>query len=223
MDIINYVLDFICFGKNDILPDFFDVLFFLFAEYDCLFSLYDTADSKFVHTNWTHSQLKNKGDPVVWCAHRGMFIPFASGHKRCTQKLSDFCSKPKSCPKRKRKGLKDHGDLKKKCWRRFLLGEALPVAVSTEDKYFICQRFAEDTEFARIFGGKSMYATVYDTRNKIPLISFGRFSNLGDESWPAVPSMMERGELPYMLCHLIDQWYFKCAFLIRMARKLKVQ
>ena len=44
-----------------------------------------------------------------------------------------------------------------------------------------------------------MYATVYDTRNKIPLISFGRFNNLGDESWPAVPSMMERGELPYML------------------------
>lgn len=162
-------------------------------DYDCLFSLYDTSDSKFVHTNWTHAQLINKGDPVVWCAHRGMFIPFSSGHKRCTQKLSDFCAKPKSCGKRKRKGLKDRGDFKKKCWKKFLLGETLPAALPTHDKYFICQRFADDTEFAHIFGSKSLYGTIYDTRNKIPLISFGRSNSLGDDSWPAVPSMIERG------------------------------
>lgn len=169
--------------------------FLLFAEYECLFSLYDTSDSKFVHTNWTHVQLINKGDPVVWCAHRGMFIPFSSGHKRCTQKLTDFCAKPKSCGKRKRKGLKDRGDFKKKCWKKFLLGETLPAALPTRDKYFICQRFADDTEFAQIFGTKSMYGTIYDTRNKIPLISFGRFNSLGDGSWPAVSSMLERGEI----------------------------
>lgn len=170
-------------------------IFLLFTEYDCLFSLYDTSDSKFVHTNWTHAQLINKGDPVVWCAHRGMFIPFSSGHKRCTQKLTDFCAKPKSCGKRRRKGLKDRGDFKKKCWKKFLLGETLPAALPTHEKYFICQRFADDTEFAQIFGTKSMYGTIYDTRNKIPLISFGRFNSLGDDSWPAVSSMIERGEI----------------------------
>ncbi|XP_062582447.1 uncharacterized protein LOC134244193 isoform X2 [Saccostrea cucullata] len=162
-------------------------------DYDCMFSLYDTAESKFVHTNWTLNQLLNKGDPVVWCAHRGMFVPFVSANQRCSHHLKDFCNKPKVCAQKKRKGLKDRGDFKKKCWKKFLLGESLPVALPLHDKYFICQRFADETEFAHIFGNKPLFTTVYDTKRKIPLISFGRFSSLGDKSWPAVPTMIEKG------------------------------
>lgn len=167
-------------------------------EVECKFSLYDAGLQKFVHSNWTWKTLKEKGDQVIWCNHRAIFVPFSSTPKHCHDKLEAFCKKETVCRPRK-KIMKNKGDRKHKCWKKFLLDEVSPKGFpNVSDKYHVCQRFAPGTEFADIFGPKStQFATIYDTVRRTPLMSFARFKDLGDSLRPTLPFMLEKGLLPF--------------------------
>ncbi|OWF35477.1 endonuclease domain-containing 1 protein-like [Mizuhopecten yessoensis] len=166
-------------------------------EVDCKFSLYDAGLQKFVHSNWTWRTLTEKGDQVIWCNHRAIFIPFSSAPRHCQDKLEDFCKKETEC-RPKKKIMKNKGDRKHKCWKKFLLDEVSPKGFpNISEKYHVCQRFAPGTEFADIFGPKStQFATVYDTEKRGPVMSFARFKDLGDSLRPTLSFMLEKGLLP---------------------------
>ncbi|KAK3102867.1 hypothetical protein FSP39_014531 [Pinctada imbricata] len=133
----------------------------------------------------------DKADKVVWCGHRGMFVPFTSPHKTCSQKLHEFCTPKKECDPVKRK-LKNKGNKKHKCWKEFVLGENLPSGLPIEDSLYICQKFAAGTDYAGVYGERANYLTLYDRQEKTPFISFGKFSEVGQTTWPAVPHMVEK-------------------------------
>lgn len=63
------------------------------------------------------------------------------------------------------------------------------------EMYFICQKFAERSTPANVFGTKeTYYGTIYNTADRVPLMSFGRFKDLGDESVPVMTYMIEKGK-----------------------------
>lgn len=90
--------------------------------------------------------------------------------------------------------MKSKGNLKHNCWRNFLLGDELPTGFpGIHDKYYICQHFARKDSFLGSSSKKPFYGTIYDTSQRIPMMSFGRFRNLSDTSVPVMKFMLEKG------------------------------
>ncbi|CAC5389953.1 unnamed protein product [Mytilus coruscus] len=54
-------------------------------------------------------------------------------------------------------------------------------------------RFAQDDTYIGSTSRKAFYGTVYDTKQQIPLMSFGRLRNLSDTSKPLMKFMIEKG------------------------------
>lgn len=161
---------------------------------DCTFSLYDISVAKYVHKSWTIDDLDVKGDKTIWCKNRDRFVPFYESSKLCRSTLEKFCTEPEKCNQQKKEKLKSKGNLKHNCWKKFLLGNELPKGFpGVRDKYFICQRFAREDSYLGSVSRKSFYGTVYDTKQRIPLMSFGRFRNFSDTAKPAIDFMIEKG------------------------------
>lgn len=58
----------------------------------------------------------------------------------------------------------------------------------------ICQRFDKESKLGKSFGQKdAYYATLYDTKKRLPAVSMVTVRALGDEKWPNIPFMIERG------------------------------
>ena len=75
-----------------------------------------------------------------------------------------------------------------------MLGDQLPTGFpGLNDKYFICQKFAQDESYLGSSLKRSYYGTVYDTKQRIPVMSFGRFRNLSDSAEPMLEYMIEKG------------------------------
>ncbi|XP_071121332.1 uncharacterized protein [Mytilus edulis] len=161
---------------------------------DCEYSLYDIGIAKFIHKKWTIDDLDAKGDKNVWCRNRDRFVPFFDSTKQCSGTLEKFCQESEKCIRKKKNILKSKGNLKHNCWKKFLLGDQLPTGFpGIYDKYFICQRFAQDGTYIGSTSRKAFYGTVYDTKQRIPLMSFGRLRNLSDTSKPLMKFMIEKG------------------------------
>lgn len=138
--------------------------------------------------------LDTKGDRVVWCDNRDRFVPFYESTKKCSLALNRFCKHSEKCSQKKKEKLKSRGNYRHNCWRKFLLGNKLPNGFpGMDDKYFLCQRFARNDGGSPVTTRRAFYGTIYDTRNRIPLMSFGRFKNLSDTSKPVMDFMIEQG------------------------------
>lgn len=161
---------------------------------DCEYSLYDINIGKFIHKAWTIDDLDIKGDKTVWCKNRDRFIPFYDSTKQCHSTLERFCEESAKCHQKKKEKLKSKGNLKHNCWRKFLLGDELPAGFpGIHDKYYLCQHFARKDSYLGSSSKKPFYGTIYDTRQRIPMMSFGRFRNLSDTSIPVMKFMLEKG------------------------------
>lgn len=166
---------------------------------DCEYSLYDIGIAKFIHKKWTIDDLDAKGDKNVWCRNRDRFVPFFDSTKQCSGTLEKFCQESEKCIRKKKNILKSKGNLKHNCWKKFLLGDQLPTGFpGIYDKYFICQRFAQDDTYIGSTSRKAFYGTVYDTKQRIPLMSFGRLRNLSDTSKPLMKFMIEKGKFIHL-------------------------
>lgn len=95
--------------------------------------------------------------------------------------------------------------------------EGFPAAGSQQ---LICQRFDKDGIYGQAFGHKTVhYATLYDTKRRLPVISMTTASSLGDKKWPAVPFMIEKSEFNdmYFFCNkMLYQIGFESLYLGNM-------
>ena len=75
------------------------------------------------------------------------------------------------------------------------LGDMLPEGFpDTGRNHVICQRFDKESRFGKTLGYKdAYYVTLYDTHKRIPLASMVTVRSLGDNKWPDIPFMVERG------------------------------
>lgn len=138
--------------------------------------------------------LEMKGDKVIWCHSQDRFVSFYDSTKKCSYVLDRFCRQSEKCSQKKKEKLKSRGNFRHNCWKKFLLGNKLPRGFpGMEDKYFLCQRFARDETDSIVATRRAFYGTVYDTGNRTPFMSFGRFKNLSDTSKPIMDFMIERG------------------------------
>ena len=89
----------------------------------CEYTLYDL---KYNMPIWPTLNTDNlmEADSMMWCEQGDKYIPFYTPTERCLNNLMVFCKSHASCKyeKRQRKELKNKGDLKKECWRNFVLG-----------------------------------------------------------------------------------------------------
>lgn len=73
-----------------------------------------------------------------------------------------------------------------------VLPDGIPFDGSSK---LICQRFSRDSMLGKTFGYKDdLYATLYDTGGRMPVISMATVQVLGDDKWPHVPYMVEQGK-----------------------------
>ena len=77
-----------------------------------------------------------------------------------------------------------------------------PVGIPISDRQqMICQIFDKKSQLGGVIGGNTVYyATLYDTIKRMPMVSSVRTESVGDNTWPAVPYMIEQGMWQWCSC-----------------------
>ena len=71
----------------------------------------------------------------------------------------------------------------------------------SDRQQMICQIFDKKSQLGEVIGGnKVYYATLYDTIKRMPIVSSVRTESVGDNTWPAVPYMIEQGMWQWCSC-----------------------
>lgn len=161
----------------------------------CTFSLFDLKHGKYVVTLWSLTRLVTQAKVKRWCERSNDYLVLISPHAHCRRYYKDLCHVSMRC-----KGSRDppraRGDFGEGCWRQFVYGGQLSVGLSNRQTivYLICQRFAANSALGKVFGHKrSHFATLYDTKERGPVVSFTALTELGDTAWPDTRYFIEHG------------------------------
>lgn len=189
--------------KIDALQDPFE------QQDDCQYTLYDVKYKMAIGNTLNTIQLY-QADRKLWCGDKNMYIPFYTPTERCKENIEGFCKMNDVCTYEKAdKTKKDKTFSKKACWKPFVLGGTLPQGIPTYNSLqMICQKFAEDTKLGAAIGHKDThYATIYDTERRLPLVSMVTVRFLGEDKWPSIPYMIEKGFIDEE--QSLVTWFFK--------------
>ncbi|KAL4224858.1 Endonuclease domain-containing 1 protein [Mactra antiquata] len=179
---------------------------------NCEYSLYDVTYRMTIGNTLTTAELY-QADRKLWCTARDKYVPFYSPHQRCYNNMEKFCKETTRCKydsKKNDNNIKYNPFYGKTCWKRHVLGGLLPTGIPIyQTQQMICQRFDKESKLGQSFNqkGGSYYATLYDTKRRLPAFSMATVRSLGDEKWPNVPYMIERGLIGVDTEGVVS-WYF---------------
>ena len=79
----------------------------------------------------------------------------------------------------------------------FNIGGLLPVGFPLRNgQQMICQKFDKESKLGALFDHRtSQFATMYDTKQRIPVYSMVTVRSLGDDKWPSLPFMVDRSKI----------------------------
>ncbi|XP_045175808.2 uncharacterized protein LOC123536571 [Mercenaria mercenaria] len=190
--------------NSDVLRDPYD------RKEDCQYTLYDIKYRMAIGIPLTTDELQH-ADRKLWCLAEDKFIPFYTPKQRCLDNLKSFCKMTESCKYEKpTEEERSKPFSKQTCWKDFVLGGVLPAGIPVfKSQQMICQHFDKESKFGEVFGHKSThFATLYDTQRRLPLVSMVTVRSLGDEKWPNVPFMIERGLVEETTSSVVS-WFFR--------------
>lgn len=176
---------------------------------DCEYTLYDTKYRMPIGNPLTTDELQ-QADRKLWCSTDSSVLPFYTPKQRCLDIIMSFCKMTDVCKYEKLNDEKRSKPFAKQtCWKDFVLGGILPSGIPVyKSQQMICQHFDKESKLGEVFGHKNVhYATMYDTKRRLPLVSMVTVRSLGDEKWPNVPFMIERGLVEEKTSNLVS-WFF---------------
>ncbi|XP_067655735.1 uncharacterized protein [Haliotis asinina] len=163
----------------------------------CRYSLYDLKRRKIVFSSFNLSQVVSKGHLRRWCSKQEAFLVSHTPLHVCKRHLQDICKSSRKCKGSKlARRQRNLGDYTHSCWKDFILGNRIPSGISDIHSTFsfLCQRFAPDSKWGKVFGHKTAYyGTIFDTARRIPVVSLAKVTQLGEDTWPKTDFMIERG------------------------------
>lgn len=190
-------------GKIDALEDPHD------KQDECEYTLYDVKYEMAIGNTIGTNELF-QADQNLWCQNKDKYMPFYTPKKRCQENLKALCNTNEVC-KYANTDSGEEGKVysKSACWKNFVMGGKLPKGIpGFKGLQMVCQRFDRDGKFGKAFGHKQAhYATIYDTKKRLPLMSMVKVRSLGDDKWPDIPYMIERGFIQEEIS--VISWFFK--------------